>query len=105
MDSTATLRTTRTPRALYLAALRWAVTVLGSVRLFSYLPTLWAIHASGNSSQHALTTWLTWAAANAAMAAWLYEQHGRRADCAVVINACNAVMCLLTATLITAYRF
>lgn len=105
MQSTASHRPLRSLRAAYLAALGWAVTLLGAVRLVSYLPTLWAIHASGDSSQHALATWLTWAAANAAMAAWLYEQHGRRADCTVVIHACNTVMCLLTVALITAYRF
>jgi hypothetical protein len=105
MHSTAALYATRSPRALYLAALGWAVTSLGSVRLVSHLPTLWAVHACGDSSQHALTTWFTWAAANAAMAGCVYQQRGRPADYAVVINACNAVMCLLTASLITAYRF
>jgi len=95
----------RNGRPLYLTVLGWAVTLLGAVRLLSYLPTLWAICSSGQSGQHALTTWLTWAAANATMAAWLYEQHGRRVDCAVLINGCNAAMCLLTSVVITAFRF
>ena len=91
-------------RQRYQAVLGWAVTLLGSVRLLSYLPTLWAIVSSGQSDQHALTTWLTWAAANGSMAAWLYEQHGRRFDCTVLINAGNATMCLLTAAVIAAFR-
>jgi hypothetical protein len=37
----------------------------------AYLPTLWAIHVSGDSSQHSLWTWATWFGANVTMAAWL----------------------------------
>ena len=74
------------------------------MRLLSYLPTLWAIHVERDASQHSLLTWLTWAGANATMAAWLYEQNGCRFDRAIAINVGNAVMCLGTVALILAYR-
>ncbi len=91
-------------RSTYLQALTWLFTVFNSVRVLAYLPTLWAIFDSGDSAQHSLWTWLTWVGANATMAAWLYEQNGRRVHRAVVVNACNTLMCLATCALIVAYR-
>ena len=91
-------------RELYLRLLTWAFTLFSSVRIVSYLPTLWALHASGDSSQHSLWTWLTWVGANATMAAWLYEQNGRRMNAAIAVNVGNASMCMATAALIIAYR-
>ena len=88
-----------------LRLLPWAFAFFNSVRLFSYLPTLWAIHTQGDASQHSLITWLTWAGANATMAAWLYENNGQRLNRAVAINACNTAMCLATSALIVAYRW
>lgn len=92
------------PRTTYLSLLTWAFTFFNSVRVFAYLPTVWAILQSGDSSQHSLWTWLTWAGANATMAAWLYEHNGRRANRAVAVNACNASMCVLTLLTILAQR-
>lgn len=92
-------------RRLYLAALTWAFTLFNSIRVAAYLPTIWAIYASGESSQHSLWTWITWVGANATMAAWLYEQNGRRLHRAAVVNIGNAVMCGATVLLIVAYRF
>jgi hypothetical protein len=92
------------PRQAYLMALTWAFTFFNSVRVMAYLPTLWAIHASGDSSQHSLWTWCTWLGANATMAAWLYEHNGQRVNRAVVVNIGNATMCALTVGLIVAYR-
>lgn len=91
-------------RRMYLTVLTWAFTLFNSVRVAAYLPTIWAIHASGDSSQHSLWTWITWVGANATMAAWLYEQNGHRLNRAVVVNIGNAVMCLGTVLLIVAYR-
>jgi hypothetical protein len=91
-------------RAAYLVALTWAFTLFSSLRMVSYLPTLWAITISGDSSQHSLWTWGTWLGANLTMAAWLYEQHGRRFSRAVVVNLCNAAMCAATVTVIVAVR-
>ncbi len=91
-------------RRAYLAALTWAFTLFSSLRVLSYLPTMAAIVRSGDSSQHSLWTWCLWLGANATMSAWLYETQGRRANRAVLVNACNAAMCLLTATIIVAYR-
>ena len=88
-----------------LRLLPWAFAFFSSVRLLSYLPTLWAIHMQGETSQHSLITWLTWTGANATMAAWLYEKNGFRFDRAVAMNACNAAMCLTTAAWIVAYRW
>lgn len=94
----------RWPRATYLAALTWAFTLFNSLRCVSYLPTLWAIHVSGDSNQHSLWTWLTWLGANLTMAAWLYENNGQRANRAMVVSVCNACMCLATVAVIAAYR-
>lgn len=91
-------------RTAYLRLLTWAFTLFNAVRVFAYLPTLWAIWASGDSSQHALTTWVTWVGANATMAAWLYEHNGRRANRAIAVNACNALMCLAISVVIVAHR-
>jgi len=92
-------------RAIYLRVLTWAFTLFNSVRVLAYAPTIWAIHASGDSSQHSLWTWITWAGANATMAAWLYEQNGQRLNRAIAVNMGNAAMCLCTVALIIAYRF
>lgn len=89
----------------YLSVLTWVFTLFNSVRVLAYLPTLWAILTSGDSSQHSLLTWGTWVGANATMAAWLYEQNGRRVNRAIAVNICNALMCLTTSILIVAYRF
>ena len=91
-------------RQAYLALLTWAFTLFNSVRVFSYLPTLWAIHASGDSSQHSLWTWGTWLGANLTMAGWLYEHNGQRFNRAVVVNLVNAAMCAATVLLIARFR-
>ncbi len=100
------LRTCEAPpvRAAYLAVLTWAFTLFSLVRLVAYVPTLWVIWASGDSSQHSLWTWGTWFGANVTMAAWLYEQNGQRADRAVLVNLSNATMCLAVTVLIAAHR-
>lgn len=92
------------PRERYLRTLGWAFALFSSIRVLAYLPTAWAIFASGDSSQHSLLTWLTWFGANLTMAAWLYENNGQRANKAVGVNACNASMCLLISALIVAER-
>jgi hypothetical protein len=94
----------RRARPTYLAVLTWAFTLFNSLRAVSYLPTMWAIQASGNSSQHSLWTWGTWLGANVTMAAWLYEQNGQRLGRAVAVNLGNATMCAVTAALIAVHR-
>ena len=91
-------------REAYVTVLTWAFTFFNSVRVAAYLPTAWAIHVSGDSSQHSLWTWCTWLGANATMAAWLYEHNGQRVNRAVAVNIGNATMCALTVALILAYR-
>ena len=91
-------------RSLYLLALTWAFTLFNTVRVFAYLPTLWAIHASADSSQHSLWTWLTWLGANVTMAAWLYEHNGGRVNRAVLVNIGNSGMCVATVAVIVFYR-
>lgn len=83
-----------TPHALYLTVLAWTFTAFNSIRVLAYLPTLHAIIASGDSSQHSLLTWITFLGANATMAGWLYEQNGQRLGKAVLVNIGNATMCL-----------
>jgi hypothetical protein len=88
-----------------LRLLEWAFTLFNSVRVLSYLPTLWAIQAHGDSSQHSLWTWGTWLGANLTMALWLYEQNGQRMNRAVLVNASNALMCTATCMLIAVHRW
>ena len=92
------------PRAAYLKALAWSFTTFNSIRVLAYLPTMWAICTSADSSQHSIWTWFTWIGANGTMAAWLYETQGRRITRVVLVNACNALMCAAIAVLILAYR-
>jgi hypothetical protein len=91
-------------RTRYLQVLTWAFTLFSTVRVAAYVPTMWSIWQSERSDQHSLLTWLTWVGANATMAAWLYEHNGARADRVVLVNLCNAVMCLATAVLIVWFR-
>jgi len=91
-------------RGVYLRLLTWAFTFFNAARLFCYLPTIWAIYVSGDSSQHSLWTWCSWFGANATMAAWLYEQDDRRVTRAMLVNVSNAAMCAATVTLIVAAR-
>jgi hypothetical protein len=91
-------------RSLYLSVLTWSFAFFNSVHVLAYLPTIWAICASGDSQQHSWFTWLTWAGAKATMAAWLYEQNSRCFTRAAAVNVCNAAMCLATLVLILAFR-
>ncbi len=106
MNTTTTASVTAPPAVptTYLSVLTWFFTLFNSVRVLAYLPTLWAIAASGDSSQHSLLTWATWVGANATMAAWLYEHNGRRLNRAIAVNLCNTLMCLATSAVIVAYR-
>ncbi len=90
--------------SLYLAMVNWAFALFSSTRLLTYLPTLWAIHQSGDSSQHSLWTWVAWVGSNAAMAAWLFENNQRRFNKAIVVTMGNSMMCLATCVLIVWYR-
>lgn len=92
------------PSDLYLRCMRWVFLFFNSTRLFAYLPTIVTLWQQHGSNQHSLITWLVFAGANASMAAWLYEEHGRRLDRAIVVSIGNAVMCLTTALLIIALR-
>ena len=91
-------------RSIYLSVLTWAFTGFNSVRLVSYVPTMWAIQLSGDSSQHSLWTWITWLGANLTMAAWLYEQSGRKPSRAAAVSLGNSVMCAVTVLLILVHR-
>lgn len=91
-------------QTLYLLLLNWSFALFSSTRLLTYLPTLWAIHQSGDSSQHSLWTWVAWVGSNAAMAAWLFENNQRRFNKAIVVTMGNSMMCLATCALIVWYR-
>lgn len=91
-------------RSLYLSILTWTFTAFNSIRVLGYLPTVFAIMASGDSSQHSILTWLTWLGANGTMAAWLYEHNGQRISKAVMVNIGNTTMCLITTLVIVWYR-
>jgi hypothetical protein len=91
-------------RQHYLTALGYLFAFFSTVRVLAYLPTLWAVVQTGDSSQHSLVTWFTWAGANLTMAAWLYEQQGQRWNRAVAVNLVNATMCIATFVVISAMR-
>jgi hypothetical protein len=83
--------------------LETAFLLCNGARVLAYLPTLWAIHASGDTSQHSLWTWGTWMMANLTMGLWLFERDrgcGGRLDRAVLISVMNGVMCLSAVLLI-----
>lgn len=82
------------PRRAYLAMLGGLFALFNAARLVAYLPTIWAVALSGDSSQHSLWTWLTFLGGNATMAAWLWEQNGHRCQRAIAVCAGNALMCL-----------
>lgn len=84
--------------------MHWSFALFSATRLLTYLPMLWAIHCSADSSQHSLLTWLAWVGSNLSMPAWLHENNGRRVDKAVVVTAGNAVMCTAACVLIAYYR-
>ena len=92
-------------RATYLRLLTWAFTFFNSVRILSYLPTVWTLSHSSDSSQHSLWTWGTWFFANVTMSLWLIERNGSRLDRVAAVNICNAVMCLAVIVLIVVARF
>jgi hypothetical protein len=92
-------------RSRYLFVLNAAFVLFNSTRLLTYLPTMWAVHVSGNSSQHSLLTWIAWAGANASMAGWVYENNGQRVNKLVIVSLGNATMCLAMCVLIGIYRW
>lgn len=92
-------------RGRYLTLLGWAFTLFNSVRVFAYLPTMWTLVQSGNSSQHSVWTWFTWFGANLTMALWLRERNGGRFDKAASVNLCNASMCGIMLVLILCLRW
>ena len=91
-------------RQNYLTLLGYMFALFSTVRVLAYLPTIWAVVQSGDSSQHSLLTWFTWAGANLKMAAWLYEQQGQRWNRAIAVNLVNASMCVATFVVIWAVR-
>jgi hypothetical protein len=91
-------------RQRYLTVLGWAFTLFNSVRMVAYLPTVWAIWTSGDSSQHSLWTWCTWFGANLTMALWLHERNGGHFDRAAAVSLGNATMCGVTLVLIGWFR-
>lgn len=91
-------------RRAYLKLLVLAFTLFNSIRLITYVPTILALHASGDSSQYSLWTWTMWIGANATMAAWLYEANGQKFDAASAMNAGNALMCAATSLTIVYFR-
>lgn len=91
-------------RQAYLNVLTWAFTLFNSLRMASYLPTIWAVCASGDSSQHSLWTWGTWMGANLTMAGWLCEHHGQRLSRAAIVSLGNASMCTVMVVVIAVHR-
>lgn len=89
----------------YRAVLASAYTLFNAGRIFAYLPTIWIILSTQDSSQHSLWTWGVWLGANATMAIWQWENARRRFDPVVLVNTGNALMCLAIVALIAWTRF
>lgn len=83
-----------TAHSMYLAALGAAFALFNSARVLAYLPTMWAVMATGDSSQHSLWAWFTLLGGNATMAVWLWENNGRRCNAAIAASVGNSLMCL-----------
>jgi hypothetical protein len=93
------------PLPLYPRPLFGAFALTNAIRVLSYLPTLWAIHASGDSSQHSLWTWCAWFGSNLATGLWQVERNARRLDATAAVLLMNATMCATAIALIVAYRW
>ncbi len=91
-------------RVSYLRLLAGAFTLFSTIRIFAYVPTVWAIVQSADSGQHSLWTWITWTGANVTMAAWLYEHGDQRLNRAIAVSIGNAVMCGVTTAVILWFR-
>ena len=89
---------------LYRRLLNWSTNLFGSIRVFTYVPTIMTLVASADSSQYNLLTWAAWVMANASMTASIYESNGRKLTHLVLVNACNTLMCLVTMAVIWYYR-
>lgn len=87
-------------RPRYRQLLDWTTHLFGSLRVFTYIPTIMTLIASADSSQHNLLTWTCWVMANASLTANLYESTGRKATTLVLVNAGNTVMCMTTMAVI-----
>ncbi|MFN3304792.1 MAG: hypothetical protein ACK44A_13885 [Roseateles sp.] len=92
-------------RETYLTLLGGAFALFNSVRVLAYLPTILALLASGDSSQHSLWTWLAFLGGNTTMALWLWEQNGRCCNRAIAVNTGNALMCLTIVAVIAWTRW
>jgi hypothetical protein len=104
MTTATAARAAHAPATLYLTLLTWAFTVFSAARVIAYLPTIWAVAHTGDTSGHSLITWFTWLGANCTMALWLLEHGGRRLSALVLVNFGNALMCAATASLIALVR-
>lgn len=94
----------RAVRSHVLDLLSRSFTCFNAVRMPACLPTVWAIPPSGDSSRHALRTWLTWRGAGSTMAAWWYEHNDRQFNRAAIVNLGHAAMCLPTVLVIAVHR-
>jgi hypothetical protein len=95
---------TRMRRSSYGLFLSWALTLSNTLRVAAYVPTLRAVCLAGDSSQCSIWTWIALAGSNLAMAAWCFEECGRRLNAMVVTNLANVGLCLGTISVIAWYR-
>lgn len=80
--------------------MKWATNVSGSIRVFTYVPTILTLLAAADSRSYSLVTWCAWVVANASMTLSIYEANGRKVDHFVLVNICNTLMCLTTTLVI-----
>lgn len=84
----------------YQRILKWVTNVSGSIRVFTYVPTILTLLAAADSRSYSLVTWCAWVVANASMTLSIYEASGRKVDHLVLVNICNTLMCLTTTLVI-----
>lgn len=98
------LETRRPNSSAYRRLLEMATNLFGSIRVFTYVPTILTIVASANSSQYNLWTWGAWVLANITMSASIYENNGRKFNGLLLVHIGNTVMCIATIVFIAYYR-
>jgi hypothetical protein len=78
----------------YLRTLGALFALFSTARVLAYLPTIWAVVETSDSSQHSMWTWFIFFGGNLTMAVWLWEQNGRRCNAAITASGGNALMCV-----------
>lgn len=89
---------------MYQYILKWVTNLSGSIRVFTYIPTILTLLATADSRSYSLLTWGAWVLANVSMTLSIYESNGRKIDHLVLVNICNTIGVLATMIVIIYLR-